>query len=435
MSRKRSLLQLTLMSLAMVSLCACATDGSSPGQSASASTASLGPGRSVTEWPAGLTKYDTSKAFKGYTIYSSLGGDGTVNLIDMRGKVVHSWKMSNPPGMYGQLLENGNLLYSGRADDGGYGAGKYHMSGKGGSIVEADWKGGTVKKISAPNAHHDQTKLPNGNVLALLWEPVPKAKLGLVKGGVPGTEFSDGTIFEEIIAEYNSDGKQVWTWRASDHLNFDDFPICPENDRLEWLHANALKYLPAGNPVTGTESIMVSLRHPSACIIFEKSTGKLQWRYGGHMKGEYGRLGAQHDFQMIDKGLPGAGNLLVFDNGLNLPSVPESTLYWGMGHSRVIEIDPKTKKVVWMYEHKDIDWKFPGVEPKWKFNSPYIAGAQRLPNGNTLICEGGTGRIFEVTKDKEIVWEFINPDRKAVFRAYRYAPNHPAFAGKGLPPL
>ena len=104
----------------------------------------------------------------------------------------------------------------------------------------------------------------------------------------------------------------------------EDFPICPLEDRLEWLHINSVEYLPADNPITKTESIMVSMRHPSACVIFEKATGKLQWRYGGCVDGEWGRLGAQHDFKMIEKGLPGAGNIMIFDNGQHLPSGGEN---------------------------------------------------------------------------------------------------------------
>jgi hypothetical protein len=395
-----------------------------------------GPGRSVTEWPVGVTKFIPEKCFNGFTVWCSLGGDGTVNLMDMRGNIVHEWKTHYPPGLYGSLLENGNLLYSGRTRR-GYGSPRnHHMSGKGGVLMELDWDGNKIVKISQRNAHHDQDKLPNGNYLMLLWEPVPEEMRNKITGGVPVEEnyktvFPDGWIFEEKIVEVTSEGDIVWSWRASDHLKPDEFPICPENDRLEWLHANSLEYLPSDNPITETESIMMSLRHPSACIIFEKATGKLQWRYGGCIEGEWGRLGAQHDFYMIQEGLPGEGHVMIFDNGMNLPCVRASHQYWGMDHSRVLEIDPRRKKVVWKYDHTEDDWDFP-IQPKWKFNSPYISGAQRLPNGNTLICEGGTGRLFEVTERKEIVWEFINPDRKAIFRAYRYGPNFQGFKGKGL---
>ena len=61
------------------------------------------------------------------------------------------------------------------------------------------------------------------------------------------------------------------------------------------------------------------------------------------------------------------------------------------------------------------------------FYSPFISGAQRLPNGNTLICSGVKGRLFEVTRDGEIVWEYMSPyfrtrafgETSLVFRAYR----------------
>ena len=125
--------------------------------------------------------------------------------------------------------------------------------------------------------------------------------------------------------------------------------------------------------------------------------------------------------------LPDYGNVLVFDNGMHIAAVDD----WGLPRSKVVEIDPKTKKVIWAYTHKEdfVGW----MPPEFKFCSPYIAGAQRLPNGNTLICEGATGRIFEVTKGGKKVWEFINPERRAIFRAYRYGPEFEGFKGKNLP--
>jgi hypothetical protein len=392
-----------------------------------------GEGKSVTEWPEGLTLYKPDKAFKGFTLYTSLGTDqSTIRLIDMQGKEVKNWKVNVSPGMYAHFLDNGNMLYAGRTNE-GYGGETYHMSGKGGAIYEIDWGGNIVKKILCPNHHHDQCKLPNGNYLAVCWEKVPKEKLAQVKGGIPGTEFPDGTIMDDVIKEYSPDGKVVSQWVGSEHLPFDQYPIGPLDDRLESLHINSVSYLPAGNPITGTESVMISCRHISTCIIYEKATGKVQWEYGGYKGKEYGKLGNQHNFSLIPKDMPGAGNLMIFDNGTNLGTTPAATQYWGIAHSRVLEINPKDKKVAWMYEHKDKGWNFPGVEPKNKFFSGFVSGAQRLPNGNTLICDGGMARIFEVTKDNEIVWEYINPEKRCVFRAYRYPANFPAFAGKGLP--
>ena len=117
------------------------------------------------------------------------------------------------------------------------------------------------------------------------------------------------------------------------------------------------------------------------------------------------KWGQQHDCQRLEN-----GNVLFFANGIHVPG--------GIYSSKVIEIDWNSGDEVWSYS---------GL-PAWSMFSPNISGAQRLPNGNTLICEGLNGRIFEVTNECDIVWEYINPwffntprgPDNAVFRAYRY---------------
>jgi hypothetical protein len=109
------------------------------------------------------------------------------------------------------------------------------------------------------------------------------------------------------------------------------------------------------------------------------------------------------------------GNLLIFDNGPHRRDHPAP-------YSRVIEVDRRTRAIVWEYHDQSL----------FDFFSPYISGAQRLPNGNTLICEGCDGRIFEVTPDGLVVWEYVNPHffpeagrpglNNWVFRAFRYTP-------------
>jgi len=87
------------------------------------------------------------------------------------------------------------------------------------------------------------------------------------------------------------------------------------------------------------------------------------------------------------------GHIVIYGNGTR------------RGWSRIVEMDPLTNQVVWEYVGR----------PKESFFSGFISGAQRLPNDNTLICEGGKGRLFEVTSEKEIVWEFRSPYRGFVF--------------------
>ena len=101
------------------------------------------------------------------------------------------------------------------------------------------------------------------------------------------------------------------------------------------------------------------------------------------------------------------GNLLIFDNG---------TL---RGYSRVIELNPLTEEIEWEYT----------AEPKEDFFAPYISGAQRLPNVNTLICEGNKSHLFEVTPEGEIVWDFVNPyitegAAHNIYRCLRYSPEY-----------
>ncbi|MEW5804684.1 MAG: aryl-sulfate sulfotransferase [bacterium] len=395
-----------------------------------------GPGKSVeAAWPTGVTVYDATRAYPGFTLFVSLGGDGTHYLIDMKGKVVHTWKL--PECHYGWLLENGNLFTGISRKVGGLGtaATKTPSTANVGAVVEVDWNGNIVNKWEHNAIHHDYDKLPNGNAILILWSK--HRNPNKMKGGIPRTEYPGGVVLSETVVEMTPEGKIVWKWVADDHLKPEEYPVCPLDYRQRWLHLNSLQYIPGDNPIfPGKELLFISLRQPSTGIIVDKATGEVLIRYGGYIDGEWGRLGHPHSFYMIGakrgadfkgKNLPGYGNILVFDNGMHIAGYAD----WGLPRSSVTEIDPKTKKVVWAYRHTE---DFKGwMAPEWKFSSPYIAGAQRLPNGNTLICDGAVGRICEVTKDREIVWEYINPERKAIFRAYRYGPDFPGFAGKDLP--
>jgi outer membrane protein assembly factor BamB len=109
----------------------------------------------------------------------------------------------------------------------------------------------------------------------------------------------------------------------------------------------------------------------------------------------------QHDAHLIPPGLPGAGDLLVFDNQGEAGYPPEPLAV--LPGSRVLEINPVTKQIVWQYSAGDSN------QPPWAFYSSFISSAQRLPNGNTLIDEGMDGRLFQVTPRGKIVWEYESP--------------------------
>ena len=116
--------------------------------------------------------------------------------------------------------------------------------------------------------------------------------------------------------------------------------------------------------------------------------------------------------------------MLLLDNGAHRR---------GLSYSRVIEVDPSTSEIAWQYQ---------GPADGLVFFTHFTGGAQRLPNGNTLITEGQKGRLFEVTTGGETVWEYVSPFvvpsqfgmANGVFRAHRYGPDHPALQGKDLNP-
>jgi hypothetical protein len=179
------------------------------------------------------------------------------------------------------------------------------------------------------------------------------------------------------------------------------------------------------------DNIIVDARQLNIIWIIDKRTGRIVWKVGPDYAAtpelrKLGQIIGQHHAHMIPKGLPGAGNIMVFDNGGAAGyGSPNPGSITGAGNairpnSRVLEFDPITLEIVWQYSSQTS-----GLDMT-SFFSHYISSAQRLPNGNTLIDEGADGRVFEVTPEREIVWEYVSPffsDMKelqnGVYRAYR----------------
>jgi len=139
--------------------------------------------------------------------------------------------------------------------------------------------------------------------------------------------------------------------------------------------------------------------------------GDLLYRYGNPRAYRAGtkadrKLFHQHNVHWIGKGLPGAGHILLFNNGgdgpdRNYSSVDELELPTdSLGRYALQPGKPcGPDRPLWSYT----------APKKGDFFSSYISGAQRLANGNTLICSGANGTVFEVTPTKEIVWKYVNP--------------------------
>jgi hypothetical protein len=344
----------------------------------------------------GLIGHEPSKAWPGYTLYTPMYGDGTVYLLDMEGNAVHTWKLPYRAGDYGYVLPNGNLFYLGQTPDGpeeGMFLGWQLFSG--GIMLEVDWDGDVVWEHRDPAHHHDGRRTADGGAVYLALERVPEAIQAKVQGGIAGSEHH-GQMWADKIVEIDRDGNLTWEWHAHEHLDPDIDKILPADLRDEWSHGNTV--VPLGNG-----DVMVSFRNPSVVARIDRKTGDFAWKLTRPL------LSVQHDPSMLEN-----GNVLIFNNGSRRETLP-------LIFSSVIEVEPAAGKVVWEYRDSTA---------MLSFFSSYISGAQRLPNGNTLITEGLTGRLFEVTPQAEIVWEYINPHffdvrvfgtNNAVFRSRRYA--------------
>ena len=346
----------------------------------------------------GLTHHDKSKAFQGVTIYTPLGSGDTF-LIDMEGEIVHTWTAPAPlKPFYGFLRDNGNLsLHCFTGDE------PFQGGGFGGTVLELDWEGHEVSRYENPAMHHDREYLRNGNMMIIGWEPLPTEFLTKVKGGTTPAGETPTEILGDYLYEVTPKGDVVWEWHGSDKLDTNIDIICPLDGRHEWTHCNSVAEMEDGN-------ILLSFRSTSMILILEKSTGDVIWRFGP------GVLSHQHNPTPLPN-----GNILIFDNG-------EHRIRGG-SYSRVVELDPKTNEIIWQYRGK----------PSLSLFSTGISGAQRLPNGNTLICDGRSGILIEVTAEGELVWEFVNPGTypwrgetgtRAIFRAQRYAVDGPEVKGR-----
>lgn len=424
--------------------------------------------------PASAHGGDKKDAFNGYTLVAPLNNQD-VRLVDNQGKEVHAWKTNTYSGVVTKLLHDGSLLRSYTTDNP-----NFRMGGTGGGIQLLRWDGSVYwdfrHSSDAFVQHHDAEVLPNGNILTLVWVKVPEDKA--IAAGVDPANLDPITrsTWSEQIIEINRQTKQiVWQWDVFDHLvqEYDaqkphygkiaDHPSRVDANyykyakKPDWLHANSLSYNPK------TDQIVVSAREFNEFWVIDHSTttalaaasnggrsgkgGDLLYRYGnpeayGHGTATNRTLFLQHDVSWIPKGLKGAGNILLFNNGdanagraysgvLEL-SLPHTGATFAQNHDGSF----KEPKIAWRYEPTGAD----------QFFSNIMGGAQRLPNGNTLITDAAHGRGIEVTRAGNKVWEYTNPiydtnrfnptgpKTNNVFRMYKYSAYSPIFYWHGIVP-
>lgn len=409
-------------------------------------------------YPTGTTIYNPEKAWSGYTIMPVVG-EGTV-LIDMNGNVVKTWK--DLQGFPNKLLPNGQVFGSLGMRDPQYAY--QDMT----DLVQVDWDGNILwkfnkkqevedggKKQWVARQHHDyqregnpvgyyvpgmECKLDSGNTLLLCHENTYNKRI------------SEKRLLDDVFIEVDWEGNIVWEWHVSKHFNELGFTETAKNamyrnpnnhpnggGEADWMHINSMsllgpnKWYDQGDERFHPDNIIWDARESNITAIISKETGEIVWKIGPDFSVSkelraIGQIIGQHHAHMIPKGLPGEGNILIFDNGgwagYGAPGnmSKDGTKVEKRDHSRIIELDPVTLKVVW--EFTGADWGgMSGIVSATKFYSQLVSAAQRLPNGNTMITEGCCTRLFEVTADKELVWEYIAPfdfQNPFVYRAYRY---------------
>ena len=209
------------------------------------------------------------------------------------------------------------------------------------------------------------------------------------------------------VAHVSAAGEILSRWRTWSHLatlqtlhqpsSLDEpFAGEPPKKNFDYYHLNSVEVLP-DTPLGRRDSrfragnILICLRNVHLIVILDQETQTVVWSWGP------GELSFPHMPTMLAN-----GNILIYDNGVDDEE------------SRVLELDPVAQGIVWVYKG----------DPPESFFSQYRGSNQRLPNGNTLICESDKGRVFEVNADGELVWEFWNPEvgdgrRKRIYRFMR----------------
>jgi hypothetical protein len=356
---------------------------------------------------SGVVLIDSGRVYDGYNFYCTRTS-GEVFLLDMKGAVVHTWNYRPKRGGgsdYAILLANGDVVVLNKLQE----------------LLRLDWNSNVIWKKELA-AHHDVAQASDGSFYVLVQEL--KDYRGL-------------KVWFESIVQLSAAGEIVSHWSAFDHLHELKDILDPSSfldtvldsirsstiqlgadrsdtssegesigrsnikrkDRFlfDYFHTNTVSLIP-DNSLTEEDlrfqkgNLLLCFRKVNQIALLEKGSYRILWAWGE------GRLQWPHHPTMLPD-----GHILIFDNGVDRE------------YSRIVEIEPLSGTVVWEYR----------ADPPEDFYSFTRGSAQRLPNGNTMICESDNGRAFEITPAGEVVWEWFNPSikqgrREIVYRMLRH---------------
>ena len=365
-------------------------------------------------------------------------GNNRAYIMDKEAKILHEWPLTNNLGNDAFLLPDGRLLASLETDDP-----KITLGGQGGKIqfVDAD---GTVLwnfdySSEESETHHDVELLPNGNVLAMVWE-----KRTMQEAEAAGSTLGID-VFPDALIEVNPTTDEiVWEWHVWDHIiqeaddtkaNFGVVADNPQlinvnyvpNERGDITHGNGISY------DASKDLIYLSSNFFHEIWVIDHSTttaeaaassggnfdkgGDLLYRFGNpeaYNNPEGTRLFFNNHYPNLLSGTD-AGKVLVFVNGAGFD---QSTVY-------ELELPASFNLLPNTDNEPTISWSFTDPE----LFSDRVSGAVRLPNGNTMITEGDFG-LWEVSRFGEVLWKFEGPG--FYWRAYHYDKDAPEIKALGL---
>ena len=421
----------------------------------------------------------TEEAYDGYTLFSS---HKNTFLINNCGQVINQWSSDYLPGHSVYILPNGNLIRAGRKD-----TSTITFGGVGGIVEMFDWDGNLVWEFVYSSddyrLHHDIYPMPNGNILVLA-ATVMSNEETILAGRDPNLVSGAGILYNEQILEIKPIGTNdysiEWEWNFNDHLiqDYDDtknnYGVIEEhpekldinflNDRIpaeNWLHVNSIQYDET------LDQIVISSRNLSELFIIDHSTtteeasgdtggtygkgGDFLYRWGNPVAYRQGNednrtLFGQHFPHIIKPGLKDEGKIILFNNGTDRePAFSEVMIFSA----------PTTSPGIYTYEPDSsygpeaAEFTYSSNEDN-NFTSGILSGAIRLPNENLLICDGNSGRLFEITATNDIVWNYIIPmnnttgeissqgdvleSGNSTFRGIKYSTDYEGFTGKDVTP-
>ena len=421
----------------------------------------------------------TNDVDEGYTLFTAFT---ETYLINNCGQVINQWTSAFPPGNAVYLRDDGSLLRAGRTN-----STDIEFGGQGGVVEIFDWDGNLTWQYfyDTPQfrQHHDVFPMPNGNVLVLAATVMsgPEA----IQAGRDPNLLLDGVLYNEQITEvtpvgFNS-GNVVWEWNIKDHLiqdfdhtkaNFGNVGLSSGkldvnflngfNPIANWLHINSIQY------DATLDQIVISSRNMNEIYIIDHSTttaeaatssggiygkgGDFLYRWGNPQAYRQGtsadvKLFGQHYPYYIRGYAPDEGKIMIFNNGRGrTPQFSQVDIITPPTSSPGVFVPNSNSP----YGPVSTDYTYIDPSNPEDFFSAIVSSAQRLPNGNILVCEGSGSYFFELDSNNNKVWEYISPvpnnsttpvsqgsppsPSNLTFRAIKYPTNYPAFNGRDTTP-